>query len=319
MAMITIATMLLAVSAARAGACEAPVSADTLSAELIGAESALKSGDPTAAQSADRLIAEIGCLSDTLPAEVFARVYRAIGAGRLAGGDEAGARLWFSSAIAANRTFAYGTEDLPADHPALSVYADVAAAGLADPVRDTTHTLAPGAWTLDGRKLIAVTALPDAPHVLQRVDDRGVHTWRIDGATFPVEALGAAAASVSSIEKPLCPSVRPGKRYYGGQVDSNGDGKCDMTLPPRPLEKTPLILAGTFLMGGAGGLYAYAAESRDQFVTSGAVGDVIRYKTLTNHLVVASGATLAVGMLSLGCGVFISDEGTVIPRVSGRF
>lgn len=298
--------------------CAAPVGQDALLADLDVAEVAAHSSASSAGSEADRLIADLSCLSEGLPPMFFGRAYRAIGAAKLVAGDEAAARAWFGAAVATDPSFEYGSE-IPFDHAARFVYTDISGAGVGGAVTDPAHTLAAGEWTLDGKPISAPRAVPGVPHVLQRHDANGVQTWRIDGIGFPDEALAGASTPVSTIAKPECPKVSPSRRYYGGVVDSDGDGKCDITLPKRPGEKTALILAGGVMMGGAGGVYALAGTSRERFETASVVGDVIRYKTLTNQLVVVSGLTLAVGAATLGWGVIVSDGGAVVPRLSGRF
>jgi len=86
----------------------------------------------------------------------------------------------------------------------------------------------------------------------------------------------------------------------------------------RPPEKTPLILAGGLVIGGAGAVYLMALNSRGKFEEAETLDEITRLQPLTNRLVIVSAATLAVGAGTFTWGVIL-DGSTPVPAVKFRF
>lgn len=307
-------TLLSFALAAQAAPCATPSTTDTLLVDLDTARAAIETNDPAASDAATRLIADVSCLGESVPTQLIGQTYRAIAAAALTGGDEATARKWFNTSYSADPT---GYLDVPQGHAAVELYEGIRAQSQPTAVTDTSHKLAEGAWTLDGKALTALSARDGMPHLLQLKGADGVTSWLIDGVAFPPEAL-AKADAVAKVDNEI--KNAPYRRYCkpGVKYDLNGDGKAD-ACPTRPGEKTPLQVAGLMVLAGAGGFYAEAAVARGNFETAGALTDVTRYKSLTNQMVMLSGVTAVVGLSALTWGIIVSDQGTVVPRLSGRF
>jgi hypothetical protein len=64
----------------------------------------------------------------------------------------------------------------------------------------------------------------------------------------------------------------------------------------RPPAKTPLMITGGAVALGAGALYGASFATRARFDAATTSAEMDRYRGLTNTLVVASGATLAIGL-----------------------
>ncbi len=307
-------TLLSFALAAEAAPCPAPTTTDTLLVDLDAAKALTDTNDKAAGDAASRLVADLTCLGESVPAQLLGQTYRSIAAAALTGGDESTARRWFNASYSADPT---GYLDVPQDHPAVALYEAIRSEGQPAAFTDASHKLAEGAWTLDGRSLTSLTAREGMPHLLQLKAADGVQSWLVDGAAFPADALAKADAVAKADD---CPPLRPHKRYAspGQKFDLNGDCKAD-PVPLRPGEKLPLKIAGLALLAGAGGLYAEATLAHGQFEAASLLSDVERYKSLTNQMVVLSGATAIVGLSALTWGVVVSDQGTVLPRISGRF
>ena len=86
----------------------------------------------------------------------------------------------------------------------------------------------------------------------------------------------------------------------------------------RPAEKTPLIIAGGAVVGGAAAIYAMALSSKGKFNDAGTVAELTDLQKTTNRLVIVSAATLAVGTGTFTWGVIL-DGSAPLPAVKFRF
>ncbi len=64
----------------------------------------------------------------------------------------------------------------------------------------------------------------------------------------------------------------------------------------RPKAKTPLMIAGGVAALGAGGLYGASFATRAKFDAASTEEEMLKYRSSTNALVIASGVTLALGL-----------------------
>lgn len=297
--------------------CAAPYSSDNVLEDLGNVESFLISNNNDAASAAAKgMASKIGCLSEVLPPIILGRAYRGMGAGLYVGGDLSRSKDWFATAISIDPTFEYGTQDLPADHPVLSVYLDVKRVGLDPVVTVEGKSFVPGVHYLDGKKITTPAAAPAMPHLYQKQVDGNVSTWLIEGEYFPDNVLtnGGSTASSGGTEP------KGGKPPKGGEPAVVKGGSTVTTITrKRPPEKTPLMLGGVAVVGGAGAIYALAMGARKDFEEASTLADVERFQKKTNTLVVASSAVLAVGVGTLTWGLIVDDHGTPMPAVNFRF
>ncbi len=179
-------------------ACSAPYSSDQLLEDLMKIEADLRSyNNDGAGQTAAQMEANLACLAEApLPPMIVGRAYRAVAGGLYAGGNLRRSSDWFATAIAIDPTFAYGMEDLPANHPVLNVYAEAQRLGNDDPVV-MEGSPAPGSHFLDGKKISSFKAIPGIPHLYQWNDAGTVKTYLITGSEFPKEAVAAPVVAAA--------------------------------------------------------------------------------------------------------------------------
>jgi len=341
---------------AAAGDCESAYTVDTLLGDLVQVEEFLRNGDGDAALTAGkRLETGLSCLGELLPSMIAGRSYRAVGASYVAGGDEVKGASWFRTSTEIDQSFDYGLEDLPEEHPVRDVYAAAKSESSGEKVPIDGMGWVSGKSYLDGRKLDKPAARQNRPHIYQQ-DDGGVKTWLIDGNAFPAEVMAAAVAVAAvpvdepkgggkSPKPPKEPKVKepkPDKPPKEPKVKepkpdkpepepkeakepktkkpkpSSGNGGAVTVARQRPAEKTPLIIGGGVVMGGAAGIYAMALGSKGKFNDAKTVGEIKDLQTTTNRLVIVSAATLAVGTGTFTWGIIL-DGSAPLPAVKFRF
>ncbi len=308
------AAAMLAAPAAATAACPAPYAADQLLTDMAAVEEALRAHDDSEASTrGDALETGLGCADEVLAPIVLGRVYRAIAAGKLSGGDEGRARQWFATAVEIDPSFEYGIAEVPEQHPVRDVYGDslLAYTPAPTPVEGRVFASSAATW-LDGRKLAEPEAVESRPHLLQLDAEGAVSSWVIDGNRFPDEVLadpalasddsggrrrgnrgddevGAGARNARSVPRAVCPS---------GRLRTDGTS-C------RPFGKTPLLAGGVVVGLGAGALYATSFGASAAFDDAGQPDEIQRLRSRTNNTVLASGAALALGAAGLTFGLAI--------------
>jgi hypothetical protein len=306
---------------ADAGACAAPVMSDKLLGDMSTVEAFLRNGDNDAAAKATKdLRGDLDCLGEVLPTPmIYSRVYRAIGAGLYVGGDLQGAQDWFATAVSVEPTYQYGTEDLPPNHPALSVYQEQARLGTDPPAPVEGKTFGEGDHYVDGKKVSAPAAVPMLPHLVQlKAADGTAQSWVIVGNDFPDAAMGSAAVAAVDENGKTPKEPKPPKEPKAGDTVVTDPDAVTTIGRNRPIEKTPLMIGGALIVAGAGGIYYLAYDSRSAFDDAKLKPDVDTFRKKTNTLFVISCATLAVGAGTATWGIVVAD-GTVLPAVSLRF
>lgn len=277
--------------------CDEPVSLERLVDRSVAVDGALAVGSNLEARDeARRLRDELPCLAVVLPDEAtVAAIARAIGAGYVASGEVALGRPWLRTA----HDLASYEWRLADDHPVLEVWRQIEAEPIAQPERASDQSFVAEA-RLDGRAIDDPVALPDRPHVLQIGDDPA-KTFIVFGARFPSEVFrrrrsGNASKSKSS---PLSDEPLVVKRL-------------------RPPEKTPLLVAGGALVVVAGGLYALAGQRRQRFddpLGASSIEELTGLRNQVNGLVIASAATLALGVSGTTWGTLVGSRGSATLRI----
>ncbi len=287
---------LLVSTSAHAADCASPYTVDATLADLVVVESALRE-DRTAdaTEAAKRMEAGIACLDEVLTAQIVGRTYRAIGAGLFGGGASDRGRAWMRSGFEVDPTFVYGVQDIPAGHPVAVAYDDL-------------------------RKEMAPEPMPatnDRPHLYQLKVD-AVTSFVIEGSAFPDAAFGVAEVAEVGKQaktKKVKPEKVKARPEEPSQTTASG---VTIIERERPLAKTPLMVVGSAIIASAGGVYYYSSVTRRQFSDSTVRDDIERYRAMTNRLVLASGAVLAVGTGTLAWGVAL-EGGAPIPAMTIRF
>lgn len=296
--------------------CSTPFTLQDISSEMGNVQNFLRNGDDAAAATAAQRLADgLPCLNQKLPnSQVAAYVYRAIGAGMLAGGQELRGQQWFYTAVEVNPTFDFGVEDMPADHPAREAYRLAKAELQGEPVPFSADaTLAAGAeHFLDGQHITAPAARLGRPHVYQLVTSDSVSTWVIEHNEFPAEAMGSAAvASADDGEGHKKPKHDRGERRHRGGDDDNGEQASSGNSTPtvigraRPPEQIPLIIGGSALLAGSGVLYAMSSSKHSEFMDATRLTQVDESRKATNQLFLASSVVLGVGAGTLTWGIVV--------------
>lgn len=328
--------------------CAKPYTLDALLGDLGTVEGALRTGDDAGASvGADKMEAGFACLNEVLPVMIVGRAYRAVAAGKIAGGKVDRGLEWFRTATEMEQAFDYGLEDLPSDHPVRGYYADAKIQASGEVVTMEDMAFIDGNHWVDGRKYKEPKARLDRPHVYQLEGGGQVMSWIITGNGYPPDVLKAASAvadggggeePVVVGKPPKAPKDKPEKEPKPGKEPEEQVAKNDkpakepkQKLQPtsgsdgtmvvqrqRPPEKTPLIIGGTAVIAGAGGIYFAATRARSAFDEGKSLEEIEKLQSQTNQLVIASAATLGVGAGVLTWGVIL-DGATPLPAVQFRF
>jgi hypothetical protein len=263
------------------------------------------------------------CSRKKFPIPVYANLYRYIGAYHYLNNDYQTAGQWFRLSLELDPNFEWDINDLEPGH-ALRVHFDAqrqTAAVDPEPIPGFELNVPAGsALILDGRPLSEPAATMARPHLFQVIssDDGSVRqSFLIVGNQIPEAFLKPEAAA--PVSEPV--SGREGRRSgRGGEAVGEEviDGFRVVTVQRvRPPSKTPMMLAGGAGLLVGGGLYALSYRTHQDFAAATTTNDLLRYQSLTNSLVVASGAMIAVGVGVGYAGVMMGAEPGVF--VGGRF
>ena len=293
-------------SAASAQECARTYTTSELSRDLGSMTTALRSKDESGyLNTGQRLANQIACVRKDLPSRVFASAYRHIGAYYYLKGDFDQSKRWFKTAIELEPSYEWDIAELALDHPLRRAFDAQRSSATEPPVAIPGKALAPPSGAtlkLDGRALTAAEATLDRPHLLLVVgDDRQARqVLVIDGNQIPEQFLtdadGDAAADAADPE------------------DAYAAVKVERVRPPA---KTPLMISGGALAIAGGAIYATSFATKAKFESASTRADLDKYRGLTNTLVVAAGATFAVGLGIEYVGIVISDQPGFALR--GRF
>ena len=309
---------LIVSTTASAAECEGPYASDKLVVDVQELETAVVEQDKSVSiEAATRIQGNLPCVEQKLPLGFLGRVYRGLAGGFYVGGDTETSESWFRTALELDRSYRYGLEDLPSDHPLRTVYASMVQAKVQDAVSVDGKAFGPkGEWFLDGRRIDGPTAVPGNPHLLQLEADGTVRTWLLDGNAFPGEILVDGKNLAENGKK----RRKRDKTKFKVDVHEMGQGAV-LVDRSRPPEQIPLIAAGGGLLVTSIALYAGSAVSRGNFNKITDTEDNLRKsQQTTNRLVMAALATAAIGAGSLTYGIVIDDDGNPVGgRIGGRF
>lgn len=334
----------LGLSPVARAACDAPYDSGQLLEDLVMVEEALRQGDgPTAGAVATKMETGLGCLAEPLPYMIVSRVYRGVAAGKFLGGDEARGKEWFLTAMELDPTFEYGLEDIPADSPIRVAYRGLREEAETAPVQLEGRELVEGRHFLDGSLLGGPRATPNRPHVYQTDATGTFQSWVIQGNAFPDVALAApvVAEAEPAAEEEEPRKKKKKKRDEPEPVEAEEPAVAEADEPARekkkkkaeeapvdtsgyyarvrPPEKTPLMIGGSAILVGAGGLYALSMVARGQFDDATTEEDIRKYQKRTNDLVLISAGTAAAGAAALGWGIIVDATGRPLPGIHIRF
>ncbi|MEC7949437.1 MAG: hypothetical protein VX265_17850 [Myxococcota bacterium] len=294
----------LAGSAARAE-CAGLYTGQQLAGDLGAASSALRAKDDAAFQAAgQRLDAGLPCLGAPVPAPVFAVAFRTVGLYHHRFGNKDRGRQWFLTGLELDASFEWDIAEVAPGDPVRQVFDDLRGEAEADRVMLTGQELAVPAGTrlvLDGRRLDEASATQGRPHVLQVVsaaDNQVKQTLLVEGNALPERFLQTMVVADTASDNP------PKKDKKAGHTPTD-DLSVVKVRRVRPAAKTPLMVGGAVLALGAGGLYGSTFATRAKFDAATSTADLTRYRTLTNSLVIASAATLAVGLSVEYAGIML--------------
>ena len=209
-------------------------------------------------------------------------------------------------------SFQYGLEDFPAGHVVVKAYDDVRREMDADPFPGD-NDLTDGKHYLDGRPLYSAMATANRPHLYQHKYD-GVQSYVMQGSEFPPEAFGEKSDVEASKEVAIVDAPPPEKASVNSGL---GIRVIERQRPPL---KTPMLVAGALVgIGVSGGIYYSAVSSRSSFDLATTREEVDSYRQKTNALLMASGASVAVGAGFYAFGVSLDGDGILFPRIGGSF
>lgn len=329
---LQLATLALATTTTHALAadCAQPYTSDNLLEDLEMVETAAQGGDVDASvKAASKMEAGLACLDEKLVTMLIGRTYRSIGAGYLVGGQENKGRAWFRTAIEIDPNYSFGTGEYDSGHPVRQAYDALKMQGSGAAAKVEGKELADGKFYLDGRTLREPEAVPGRPHLLQRVTD-GTSSWVIDGNAFPADVLTDAATAAAPAEPGKKPKDKPPKAPKAGKPPKAAkapkapkpEAASSGFIEVRPPEKTPLMIAGSALIAGAGGMFVGSVLSRQNFDSiEGSEADLQKAQKTTNRLYLGSFAVLAVGAGTLTWGLVLpgGSKGTAAVTARGRF
>jgi len=280
--------------------CAEVYGAGALGAQMTTLHKALKQSDlETMASAGAQLSAGLPCTDIVPPVPALAGAYRFIGVHHAIAGRANEASGYFRTAIELDPNFEWGVKELAKSPAIRAMYEAAKPAALVDPERQEGAVFTPpegGEVYVDGRKAKHVEATADRPHLVQVVvGDRASQTHLVMGSAFPAGLVGAATAA----------TVRTG--------GSSGPVRVSRLRPPA---KTPLLVVGGVSLAAGAGLYAASFAARSSFDSATTTEDLMKHQSATNALVIASAATVVVGLGTGYAGFILSGRPGIVYHLS---
>lgn len=295
-----------------------------ITADIGTMTSALRSLDEeTFRATGAQMEAMLPCSRKKFPIQVYANLYRYIGAYHYINSDFQAAGRWFRLSLELDPNFEWDVNDLGPGHPLRGHFDAQRSNAVIEAEAIPGYVLnvpAGSELILDGRPMSEPAATAGRPHLFQVVssaDGSVRQSFLIDGNAIPEVFL--KPEEVSLVTEPV--NERQTRRGDRGSHDIGEeviDGFHVRTVyRVRPPAKTPLMLAGGAGLLVGGGLYALSYKTHQDFAAATTTDDLLHYQSLTNSLVVASGAMVAVGVGVGYAGVMMGAEQGVF--FGGRF
>lgn len=303
---------------AQGAGCDAPYTSSMIAEDLGVMTMALRELDEAAFNRAGaRMDLGLACMTEAMPVAAYASAFRFLGAWRYLTGDADIGVRWFRTALEVDPAFAWDVNDLPQGHPMREAFeSERAMAGQAATSLEGM-VLDPPAGTqilLDGRPMTEARLTSGRPHLIQVVETATSvvrEAWLIDGTAMPDSLLitqqeaDARAAALAEAEGKGKGSKGDKKgRTAVATTSATGSGDDPFAVQSvrrvRPVAKTPLLVAGAAGIVASGVVYGLSFPAQDRFEAATTTDELLAAQSATNTLVIASGATLAVG---LGLGV----------------
>lgn len=302
--------------------CPSAYTPQQLTTDLGAMTSALRSLDEaTFRATGAQMEARLPCIGKKLPAAVYANIYRYIGASHYLNKDYQAAGRWFRTALELDPTYEWDVNDLGPGHPLRGNFDAQRNTAVVDPepvVGFELNVPAGSELVLDGLTLDEPAATMGRPHLLQVVsiaDGSVRQAFIIEGNEIPETYLKVESAAIATADTD---GGRRGRRDQPQLGEEVIDGFRVVTVQRvRPPAKTPMMLAGGAGVLIGGGLYAVSFMTNQDFYAASTTDDMLRYQSLTNTLVIASGAMVAVGVGVGYAGVMMDGGPGVV--VGGRF
>lgn len=297
-------------SAAYAGDCATPYTANMASEDLGSMTVALRNLDEAAfAQAGARMDGGLPCLTEPLPVTAMASAFRFLGAYHYLNGDKDTGSRWFRTALEVDPGFTWDVNDLPQGHPIREAF-DGERAIAAQPALTVDGMVldSPSGTVIymDGRPLESAAATSGRPHLVQLLDDELTvvkEGWLINGNELPdsllitqAEADARAAAALASDATDKKKKKSKGDSQLTTVASATDPYAVQTVRRTRPRAKTPLLVTGAVGVVASGVIYGLSFPAHQRFTEATTTDELLEAQAATNTLVIASGATLAVGM-----------------------
>ena len=312
---LSVALVVLLLPAQAWAQCNVPYTTEKFMADMQSAQLALSIDDPQGfVEAGTQLERGLPCLNEKIPPRGLAAGYRIVSLMAYRKGDEPRSRRWARTARELDPDFAWGAVELDPSDPYRTLYDGERAKSDTPPVQvEGMRLLVPegSVLLLDGRPLDRAAATVERYHVLQHFSDAEGHlqSWIINGNGVPPQFM-EEGEEASQAEEEVA------KKKSKGKVAADAPYAAeDITVIDRvaPKGKKAAIAMGFVGALAAGGAYAGSYFTRQSFDSANSEDDLIRYRRMTNGLVVASGGLLVVG-LGVGWWGVALDGGAAIGR-----
>lgn len=285
--------------------CAKAYTGQQLSQDLGAMSTALRGKDDASLKAAgQRLDAGLPCLDAPVPQPVFAAAYRSVGLYHYRFGNKDRANQWFKTGLELDSSFEWDIAEVEPGAPMRQVFDQLRGDAEVEPAPVEGQELVVPDGTklvLDGRKLDEAAATQGRPHILQVIstaDNSVSQTLLIEGNALPERFLQAVVVAEAGGDK------KSKKDKKAGHTPTD-DLSVVKVKRVRPAAKTPLMVGGAVLALGAGGIYGSTFATRAKFDAATTTADLTKYRSLTNTLVIASAATLAVGLSVEYAGIML--------------
>jgi hypothetical protein len=312
---LSVALVLFVLPAQAWAQCNVPYAAQKLLSDMQSAQISLSIDDPEGFVAAGtELERGLPCLNEKIPPRGLAAAYRIVSLMAYRKGDEPRSRRWARTARELDPDYEWGAVELDAVDPYRAVYDSERVKADAPPVQvEGMRLLLPegSVLLLDGRPLERAAARMERYHVLQHFSDAEGHlqSWIINGNGIPAQFMEEGEEATDEPED-------TGKKKSKGKVAEDAPySPEEITVIDRvaPKGKKAAIAMGFVGALAAGGAYAGSYLTRQDFDGANSEDDLVKYRRMTNGLVVASGGLLVVG-LGVGWWGVALDGGAVVGR-----